>query len=955
MQARQISIVHMCVLLAVWLGCLPQFLSAQILEFEQNPPSIRWRQVQTTQFHLIFPEAMENKAMEMSTQLDSLMKVVNADLLRTPSARQTPLILQNQSVLSNGFVQLAPRRTELVSTPPAQGSNQDWIHQLTIHELRHIGQFDRLVGRMGAPFGEQLGLAMFGVHLPVWFYEGDAVRVESLLTPGGRGRTPSWIMPYRAQLLSGDRYSYQKDFLGSYQDLTPGVYEMGYLLVDRMYHLLGANTADSLLGSVSRNLLRPYSFSKALKGLTGRNTQQWHQETLDSLIQTWRAEELAAGSQVYPLIQPLIEGWEKFPADLLLPQWSEDEASFYVLRQGRSFVPEIIKMDTAGRVLERVVKLGWQVEPHFSYAAGRITWDERRTNPRYAKQNYHVVMVHDVATGRSRQLSQASRLFSPTLSPDAARIAAVEVGLDNRFAIVVLDSESGQQLDSFPAPEGWALQTPSFHPAGDRLVAVAISTAGSAIVQLDLRTDQYLLLSNWEFQQIERPVYADGVLFKGHYAGKDQLYRLKDGTHQLTNARFGAFHPAPGIAGNNLLLFNEYQHGGYRVALLDLSRIAPKTVRLPESVAQPDTKDTAAGPPILSKPYRGIGTVFNFHSLSISAGDYSSLDAINPGLFLLSDNLLNTVQTRLGYLYDSELRNSEYQASISYQRFFPQWTLQYANRPRSGTTMLPDQAVNLQWREHHTSLRMNIPLNWHHRNHVYGVNLTAGTSMTKRYGLAVDPSQDSAREQTVKLVENRFIRRILFPLQAGISVGHNQRSSSLDLAPRWGQHAALNFRALKNQADRGGPSSTLWSLRTVFYFPGIMHHHSLQVRLNYQRGKGTYQDVNDIPMVSGYVHLPPELVRSTALFTYRFPVAYPDWEVGNLAYITRIKGGIFSDFQNIDRHNLLKNRPRTWGIEIRADLNLLRFYLPRFDVGGRLIYVPESGQFLANYSFSYSY
>src|SRR5690554_2821298 len=103
MQARQISIVHMCVLLAVWLGCLPQFLSAQILEFEQNPPSIRWRQVQTTQFHLIFPEAMENKAMEMSTQLDSLMKVVNADLLRTPSARQTPLILQNQSVLSNGF------------------------------------------------------------------------------------------------------------------------------------------------------------------------------------------------------------------------------------------------------------------------------------------------------------------------------------------------------------------------------------------------------------------------------------------------------------------------------------------------------------------------------------------------------------------------------------------------------------------------------------------------------------------------------------------------------------------------------------------------------------------------------------------------------------------------------------------------------------------------------------
>ena len=70
---------------------------------------------------------------------------------------------------------------------------------------------------------------------------------------------------------------------------------------------------------------------------------------------------------------------------------------------------------------------------------------------------------------------------------------------------------------------------------------------------------------------------------------------------------------------------------------------------------------------------------------------------------------------------------------------------------------------------------------------------------------------------------------------------------------------------------------------------------------------------------------------------YRFPIAYPDWEIGPLAYVKRIKGGFFTDFENIGKGNGL----RTYGAELRADMNLLRFYLPNFDVGGKII-VPNN-------------
>src|SRR5690606_5516097 len=114
-------------------------------------------------------------------------------------------------------------------------------------------------------FFEQLAFAIYGVTLPAWFFEGDAVTAETSLSPSGRGRLPSWEMPLRTNLLRGATFSYQKNYLGSLKDITSGYYELGYFMVTKMQRDYGAGILDSLMSRMAHNPVRPYNFSASLR------------------------------------------------------------------------------------------------------------------------------------------------------------------------------------------------------------------------------------------------------------------------------------------------------------------------------------------------------------------------------------------------------------------------------------------------------------------------------------------------------------------------------------------------------------------------------------------------------------------------------------------------------------------------------------------------------------------
>lgn len=112
-------------------------------------------------------------------------------------------------------------------------------------------------------------------------------------------------------------------------------------------------------------------------------------------------------------------------------------------------------------------------------------------------------------------------------------------------------------------------------------------------------------------------------------------------------------------------------------------------------------------------PYKGLSRTFNFHSLSLSNTNFESLDNFKPGIFWLSNNILNTTQFVLGYEYDTDIKKSTYSATLNYNKYFPKFTLKYENKGQIGTATInnkADSTINFDWREHDISGQISIPL-----------------------------------------------------------------------------------------------------------------------------------------------------------------------------------------------------------------------------------------------------
>src|SRR5690554_1270918 len=177
-------------------------LYGQYYQTGQDPASIRWKQINTPSFQLIFPDYYEEQAKKLAGNLETVYPYAGFTLKHNPA--KIPVILHTQTVQSNGLVAWAPKRAEFFTTPHQSMYAQEWLEQLALHEFRHVVQVDKIQSNLPRwirySLGEQGTALAFGAYLPWWFIEGDAVVTETALSQYGRGRFPSFLMEHQAQV-----------------------------------------------------------------------------------------------------------------------------------------------------------------------------------------------------------------------------------------------------------------------------------------------------------------------------------------------------------------------------------------------------------------------------------------------------------------------------------------------------------------------------------------------------------------------------------------------------------------------------------------------------------------------------------------------------------------------------------------------------------------------------------
>src|ERR1035437_6781792 len=110
-----------------------QTVSAQYYETGQDPASLKWKQIKTGRFTVIYPENYGPGGIMYAKSLEeSYSKLLS---LFPEKKFKIPVVIHNFTIQSNGYVAWAPKRIELYPTPDQNSIPLAAETQLTVHEL----------------------------------------------------------------------------------------------------------------------------------------------------------------------------------------------------------------------------------------------------------------------------------------------------------------------------------------------------------------------------------------------------------------------------------------------------------------------------------------------------------------------------------------------------------------------------------------------------------------------------------------------------------------------------------------------------------------------------------------------------------------------------------------------------------------------------------------------------
>ena len=956
--------------------CLYAEAYGQIL-LETNPTNIRWQQVNTSRFRVIYPRGFDQQGQRVANTLQHIYKAESASLGTEP--RKITVILQNRSSTSNAFVSILPRRSEFYTMPPQDynflGTN-DWLDMLATHEFRHVVQyqhatrgFNRLFYYL---FGSTTLAAMSQAAAPQWFWEGDAVVTETAFTHSGRGRIPNFGLVFRTNLLEGRTFNYHKQYLRSYKNNIPDHYVLGYHMVSYLRRKTGDPEIWGKITARAWSLpFVPFIFSSAIHRETGLHVIDLYKDMAANLRQEWQEEIDQLKISAYESVN--VRKSNTY-TDYLYPQAMED-GSVLVMKKGIGDIEQFVTIKNG--VEHKEFTPGFINDTGMLSASGsKVVWNEYGYDPRWGVRNYSRVKIYDIATGMVRVLgSRHDRLSSAALSKDGRRVVTVRSGNDYSIHVLILDAVTGKEVKTFQNPGNNFYSMPRWSDDGKKIVLLKKNSTGKAVSLLDVESGTITDILPASQENVGYPMlYGQWLFFNSPISGIDNLYALNLETkvrYQVTSSKYAAYNPSVSNDGKTIY-YNEQSRNGLDVVKvpLDQSHWTPfDEASIPDS--RPLYQDMAAQegrPGLLDsipdvnlpiKKYSKLGGIINPYSW----GAYVSNDLTQINVGVGSRDILSTTNITAGYVYDLNEGSSLWKAGMSYQGLYPIIDISAQTGDRKTTDTGFGNTTTFKWKELTLEGGLRLPLVL--TNSKYSRNLTignaAGLTRTSKFENSVTQNDKlvyqgpqritPAYDTLVFVYKDQLNNGDLLYNRATLSFYNLLKRSRRDFLSKWGQ----TFDAELFSTPYGGDfNGQLLALRSTFYFPGLAKHHFFYTRLAYQdilQGPETnvYTFRNRIPKPRGHSY-PSDGKFVSLSANYALPLWYPDIALGPMLNVQRIKANVFYDYGRGEGRVYFysQDAKRTYfsitdqvyqsvGVETTFDFNVMRF-LPKFELGLRTTY-----------------
>ncbi|WP_346236676.1 TolB family protein [Niabella insulamsoli] len=874
------------------------WVSAQ--QFGGTPFATKWRQIRSDTARIIFPEGLDAVAGRVAGLIQRAAK--SRQLSLGNKVDQIDVVLQNLPVSTNGYVSLGPFRSEFYLTPSPNNfdpSGLSWPDQLTIHEYRHVQQFNNfnngLSGVMKKLFGQEGYALAVNAAIPNWFFEGDAVYSETAFSPHGRGKLPYFLKAFPALWASDKNYSWMKLRNGSLKDYVPNHYDLGYLMVNYGVEKYGYDAWRHITKDASAYKGLFYPWQKAVKKHTGEKYTGFVHDAFEYYKGIYGTPTFAPVKGQKPLVpvNKKILTHYRFPFQL------SDSSLLY--QKSSNNQREAFYINSSGE--EKILRVkDLSIDEHYSYRNGKIVYAAYENHPRWRWLGYSVIKILDINTGRQRSLQQKTRYFSPDISADGAFVVANKVSLKEVSTLVQLNADDGTIIKEIQNDSVAYFSIPKIKNDSTVISVVRKKDATTHIASINLR--------NGTIENITPPsktiigtidLKDDRVYFTASRNLKDELFYVDINTKKIytvATTGVGSYFINSDFGKLN---WSAFTADGYQPYQADVATLDWQPVEWPAFTESSARFFSGAPPPRLagtiennfeSKPYKKLTAPFNFHSWRPNYSDPEF------SFTLYGNNILNTTQTEIYYLYNESDRTHTAGGALTYGGLFPFITLgsAYTFDRRS---LAAKQIKN--WDEWNSYIGVQIPLSWASRR-TYKA-FTLGSNYYYRSDFNKGPNADEF--QALKFSY----------LAHGLSWSQQIQSTVQDIYPRLGYSTNLQFRHALQLYNS-------WQLYKGLnlYLPGIFRGQSLVLNGAIQYS-GSRQRVfgNRIAYARGFAGR-DSAGAYTARANYHFTLLYPDWGFANIFYLQRVRANAFYDHTvTFNKNNTQRTKLQSVGGEIFLD------------------------------------
>lgn len=911
--------------LLIWVtGFFPLLLHGQ--QFGGNPSSLQWRQISTDTARVIFPKGMDSTAARIS----SLVHYLAAERPFSLGAqlKKINIVLQNQTVIPNGYVGLGPFRSEFFMTPDPDNMGQgsvSWADQLALHEYRHVQQINNfnngLSRLMKVVSGEQGYDLAINAAIPNWFYEGDAVYAETVLSQQGRGRLPRFMNSFPSLWQAGKQYSWMKIRNGSLKDYVPNHYNLGYLLVNYGRTQYGMDFWEKVTRDASAYKSLFYPFQSAIRRYSGKDYKTFTSEALASYSKMRTAGAGTNETFLLPVTRNYVTSYY-FP-------YTAGEDSLVYLRSSYRQRPAFYLRDKNGE--KRIRYRDLSLDEQFSYRNGRIVYAAYESDPRWSWKDYSVIRILDIHSGEQKTLRTGTKYFTPDISTDGNRVAAVQNAEDGSSSLHIIRVEDGQAESVLRSSEVSLFSDPKFTEDGTLVSAARLRSGEMALVLADPVSGRISRLTPASFNVLGYPcVTPTFIYFTASYGGNDNLFALRRNDNRIYRVTDGGLGKYFVNAAEGKLSWSAFTADGYQLQQADAASMQLQEMDSAAllSLQAPFTVSHAASPgDVLNKPlparvfssapYSKATRLINFHSWR----PYYSDPIFTYSLY--GENVLNTLQTEFYYLYNQNEKTSAAGLQATYGGWFP-WLTAGTEYTFNRNTEIGNRTR--RWGQLDTRAGLTLPLNYA-KGQTY-----RSFSLGSYYVLRNEFNRGYYKDSLGNTSFSYLLHSISWTRQLQRALQH--------IYPRF----AVTAQASHRHAISSVKGYQFFSSGAL-YVPGLASTHNLVLT-------GSWQQRDTLSQVSFADRFAYSRGYTGRYFSrmwrisgnYHFPLLYPDWGFANILYLQRVRANFFYDFARVySRDKTITRDQRSAGVEMFVDTKWWNQYPLSF--GFRASYLLDPDQF----------